>query len=76
MGISVKQILNIIEKILKKKVPIKHGPRRMGDPSKLIADSAKAFEVLKWRPRISGIETIIESAVKWFELNNNNSAKK
>jgi UDP-glucose 4-epimerase len=31
----------------------------------LLASKAKAEKLLGWRPRLSGLETIIETAWKW-----------
>ena len=41
-------------------VPYEEGPRRAGDPAKLIACADKAYEVLGWKPKI-GLEQILRS---------------
>lgn len=41
-------------------VPYEEGPRRPGDPGKLIACADKAAEVLGWKPEL-GLETILRS---------------
>lgn len=43
--------------------------RRQGDPDVLIADATLANDVLDWRPEYSNIETIIDSAYKWYTRN-------
>ena len=43
--------------------------RRQGDPDVLIADATLANDVLDWRPEYSNIETIINSAYKWYTRN-------
>lgn len=63
-GFSVRQVLNAIEKITKKKLKIVEGPRRQGDPPTLIADSSKAQKELGWKPRFTDLETIVEDAWK------------
>ena len=40
--------------------------RRHGDPDVLIADASLANDVLNWHPEYSNIETIIDSAYKWY----------
>ena len=42
------------------------GPMRAGDPATLIASAAKAREVLGWIPQYSDIDTIVDSAYKWY----------
>jgi len=37
------------------------GPRRPGDPAKLVASSAKARNLLGWEPRLSDAETLLRS---------------
>jgi len=48
-------------------IPTDIAPRRPGDPARLIAGSAKAKKVLKWKPRFENLEAIIESAWKWHK---------
>jgi UDP-glucose 4-epimerase len=43
--------------------------RRQGDPDVLIADARLANDVLNWLPQHSNIETIIDSAYKWYTRN-------
>jgi len=40
--------------------------RRYGDPDVLIADASLANDVLDWHPEYSNLETIIDSAYKWY----------
>lgn len=63
-GFSNLEILKAVEKITGKKISYKIGPRRPGDPSKLIADSRKARKVLGWKPK-RGLDEIIRSAWEW-----------
>lgn len=49
----------------------KEEPRRAGDPSMLIASSAKAKEVLGWNPQYADLETIIGTAWKWHKSHPN-----
>jgi len=39
---------------------------RVGDPAILIADTERAFKILNWSPEHSNIETIIDSAYRWY----------
>jgi UDP-glucose 4-epimerase len=65
VGTSVKEIIEAAEKVTGKKVPVKYGARRAGDPSKLYATNRLAKEVLGWNPKYTNIEDIIQSAWAW-----------
>ena len=47
-------------------VDISVGPRRPGDPDRLVADVNLAYILLKWQPKYSTIDQIIDSAYKWY----------
>ena len=64
-GISNKEIANYV-KTKYNFNKISYGPRRAGDPGKLIADPTLANTWLGWQPEYSSIETIIDSAYKWY----------
>lgn len=61
-GFSVKQVIETAEKVLKQRIPYQIGPRRVGDPPVLVADSTKAHIELKWKPRYSNLDKIIADA--------------
>lgn len=60
-GYSVKEMADLSEKVVGKTIPHKTGPRRAGDPAKLLASSAKARELLNWKPVYSDAETLLSS---------------
>jgi UDP-glucose-4-epimerase GalE len=47
-------------------IGVNYSPRRHGDPAKLVADATRANDILGWYPEYSDIETIIDSAYKWY----------
>lgn len=63
-GYSVKEIVDMVEKVTGKKVKVKMAPRRPGDPAKLVATSAKALKVLGWKTK-HDLESIIKTAWAW-----------
>lgn len=65
IGTSVKEIIDAAEKVTGKKVPLEYGKRREGDPSKLYAANDYAKEILKWNPKYTKIEDIIQTAWAW-----------
>ncbi len=64
-GLSVRQVIAGMEKILGRKLPVKEGPRRAGDPPTLISDPTKLKTALKWRPEHNDLDEIIRSALEW-----------
>ena len=51
VGFTVKEVVETARKVTGHPIPAKEEPRRAGDPSMLIASSAKAREVLGWNPQ-------------------------
>jgi UDP-glucose 4-epimerase len=66
-GYSISQVIEVAKKVTGKEIPLKYGPRRSGDPDQLIADNSKALQYLGWKPEYSDLETIIDSAWKWYQ---------
>src|SRR5271157_1755290 len=50
-GYSVRQVINVCEKVTGKKIPAVEKPRRPGDPPKLVAAADKAIRELGWKPK-------------------------
>jgi UDP-glucose 4-epimerase len=61
---SVLDIVKAVEKVTGRPLPHRIGPRRPGDPPVLVASSARAEQLLGWKPR-RGLEDILESAYRW-----------
>jgi len=64
-GYSVKEIVEIAEKVIGKKINWEYANRRAGDPATLVASNKLAIETLNWKPKFSNIETIIKTAWDW-----------
>ena len=63
-GVTVKQVLDTIRQVAGREVPHTTGPRRPGDPERLVASNARARRELGWAPR-SSLETIVRTAWDW-----------
>ncbi|MDR0465628.1 MAG: UDP-glucose 4-epimerase GalE [Treponema sp.] len=61
-GFSVNQVLEASGKIINKPIPAKITGRRSGDPAKLTASCALAFELLGWKAKHSDLETLIKTS--------------
>ena len=64
-GYSVREVIRTAEEVTGKRVIVKEGPRRPGDPPVLVASSAKVQRELGWRPQYTELRPIIETAWKW-----------
>jgi UDP-glucose-4-epimerase GalE len=64
-GHSNREVIQAAERVTGKKIPVKEGPRRAGDPPQLVAAADKARDVLGWKPRYPDLEMIIETAWNW-----------
>lgn len=65
-GHSVKEVIATAQKVTGREIPVEVGPRRPGDPARLVADGQKIRREMHWQPRHSDLEGIIESAWKWL----------
>ncbi|MEA3356297.1 MAG: UDP-glucose 4-epimerase GalE [Candidatus Bipolaricaulota bacterium] len=64
-GYSVREVIDTCRAVTDRPIKVIEGPRRPGDPARLIADSCRAQRELNWRPSLSGLETIISTAWAW-----------
>lgn len=64
-GFSVREVIEMCREVTGFAIPAEEGPRRPGDPSKLVADAARAREVLGWKPTRSALNQIITDAWAW-----------
>lgn len=68
-GYSVREVIAAVERVSGKKIPVKIGERRAGDPPVLYADPSKIREDLGWRASWTDLDRIIETAWKWMNAN-------
>ena len=71
VGFTVKEVVETARKVTGHPISAKEEPRRAGEPSMLIASSAKAKEVLGWNPQYADLETIIDTAWNWHKSHPN-----
>ena len=65
-GSSVKEVIAAVEEVTGKKVPKKIVPRRPGDPPALVADPARAQQLLQWKTKRS-LRDSVSTAWKWMQ---------
>jgi UDP-arabinose 4-epimerase len=64
-GLSNMEIIAAARRRTGREIPIRVGPRRVGDPPVLTADASKASRELGWTPRLSSVDDIIDTAWRW-----------
>jgi UDP-glucose 4-epimerase len=73
-GYSVREVIQMCEKVTGKSIPSVEKPRRPGDPPKLVASADKAKRELGWNPQLPKLEDIVASAWRWHQIHPNGYA--
>ncbi|MDP9220965.1 MAG: UDP-glucose 4-epimerase GalE [Actinomycetota bacterium] len=60
-GYSVREVLEEVQRVTGREVPVTEGPRRPGDPARLVASSERIERELRWQRRRS-LEDMIRDA--------------
>lgn len=66
-GVTVRQVVERVGNLAGRSVPHTVGPRRPGDPARLVAASGRARRELGWTPRHQTLDSIVETAWRWHE---------
>ena len=64
-GISNQEIIDYVM-LNYNGIDVAVGPRRPGDPDRLVANYTVAYTLLKWKPNYSTINQLVDSAYKWY----------
>ncbi|MFM9905465.1 MAG: UDP-glucose 4-epimerase GalE [Pyrinomonadaceae bacterium] len=64
-GFSVFEVIEAARKVTGRPIDVQVEPRRLGDPDRLVANSANATAVLGWKPTQTDLASIIGSAWDW-----------
>lgn len=67
-GFSVLEVIESGRSVTGMPIQYKVGPRRPGDPPRLVANSDAAKRELKWQPRYRDLNKIVETAWRWFSV--------
>ena len=66
-GFTVLEMLEDARKVTGHTIPTTFGPRRAGDPASVVASSAKAREILGWKPEYTDVSKIISTAWNFMQ---------
>lgn len=64
-GISVREVVAVVERVSGRPLDVAKAPRRPGDPVCVVADNARILSTLDWRPRHDSLDAIIRSTLEW-----------
>ena len=64
-GMTVKEVIACLERVIGREVDKRAAPRRAGDPPALISDPSKLKRLLDWTPAHDDIDAILISALDW-----------
>jgi UDP-glucose 4-epimerase len=64
-GLSVRQVVEAVGRVIGRPLPVQEGPRRPGDPPTLISDPSRIKAALGWHPAHEDLDGIIRSAIDW-----------
>ncbi|HUN94179.1 MAG TPA: UDP-glucose 4-epimerase GalE [Burkholderiaceae bacterium] len=64
-GFSVRQVIDAVQRVTGRAVPVVEAARRDGDPPVLVASSEHIIRELGWRPAHADLDAIVRSAWEW-----------
>ena len=75
-GFTVREVIAAAERVTGRRIPVRKGPRRPGDPPALVGNAASAHRNLGWKPRHQKLEVIIDTAWRWLQSGKGNARRK
>jgi UDP-glucose 4-epimerase len=66
-GYTVREVIEVARLVTGREIPVRVGPRRPGDPARLVASSARIRRELGWTPERQDLHNIVASAWNWTE---------
>ena len=67
-GYSVREVIQMCEKVTGQTIKAVEKPRRPGDPARLVASAEKARRELSWQPKFPKLEQIVSTAWEWHQM--------
>lgn len=66
-GHSVRDVIQSVERVTGRRVPVEFSERRPGDPPVLVASSERIRSETGWQPRFQNLDEIVSTALQWRE---------
>ncbi|GBQ69080.1 UDP-glucose 4-epimerase [Ameyamaea chiangmaiensis NBRC 103196] len=64
-GYSAVEVVQSVERVTGRPVNWRWGPRRAGDPARLVADATRLRDDTGWHPQFDDLDAIVATAVRW-----------
>jgi UDP-glucose 4-epimerase len=64
-GYSVLEVIAAVERAAGRRIDVRHGERRAGDPAVIVADAARLRATLGWHPQFDDLDRIVGHALAW-----------
>ncbi len=64
-GYSVMEVIEAARRVTGREIEVRVEAARAGDPARLVADAAKARDILGWETRYPDLESIVRTAWEW-----------
>ena len=69
-GFSVREVIECARRVTACEIPVQVGPRRAGDPPRLIGSAVRSQRELGWRAQYSDLDIIMQTAWAWHRRRN------
>jgi UDP-arabinose 4-epimerase len=66
-GFSVREVIDRAVVVTSRPIPVAIGPRRPGDPPRLVGDASRIRAELGWQPRHAELDQILATAWRWHQ---------
>jgi UDP-glucose 4-epimerase len=64
-GYSVREVLDVVNRVSDRPIDVRSDVRRPSDPAELVADPSQIRDLFGWHPQNDDIELIVSSALQW-----------
>ena len=65
IGFSVKEVIDLANKLTKNRIPFEIGPRRPGDSKYVVSNPKKFMKKTGWKPKFQNLSFILKTAINW-----------
>ena len=69
-GFSVREVIDCARQVTGRAIPVETGPRRAGDPPRLVGDAERIRSDLNWQPQYADLKAIVQTAWQWQQGRN------
>ena len=66
-GFTVLEVIESVQRVTGREIPVEEHERRQGDPAVLVASSEKIKSELGWKPKFADLDAIVASAWEWHQ---------